>query len=206
MMFHIVFNSLLLPLMEVSEGSKKEMLSVPFQQTARYVSLYENELTDEEIDIIDHVLDYSVIREKYNPINSDPVKDSYKYPSKQDFMKYVKVWIHQFKQHPSSYVQATLNNCFGYFYPGYIQNSISNMQFYIKGEPLATGDQDIHYVCGNNVRNVLMAYSLLWFKLPGISLLLYPGTYTWLLLICLGTLIRHKKYKECVAGSLHLEV
>lgn len=204
MIFHVAFNSFVLPFMGVSEGSKKEMLSVPFQQTARYVSLYENELTNKEIDIIDHVLSYSVIKEKYNPINSDPVKNSFRHPSKQSFMEYVKVWLHQFKKHPSCYIQATLNNCFGYFYPGYIQNSISNMQFYIKGEPLATGDLNIHYVHANSVRNVLANYSLLWFKLPGISLLLYPGTYTWLLLICFGTLMRDKKYKECIAGSLPL--
>lgn len=199
---HLIFVMLIFPAMGVEKGSEKEMLSVPFQQTARYSVTYENEITEREIAIIDKVLNYETIKNKYNPINSDPVKNSYKSPSKEDFVNYIKVWYEQLKKHPTCYVQATLNNCFGYLYPGYIQNSISNMQFYIKGEPLATGDLNIYYIQNDVLRKSLSQYSLMWLKIPGMSLLLYPGTYSWMVVLGIIELIRYRKYKECVSASL----
>ena len=198
--FHILLSGFIFPSMGVEKGSAREILSIPFQQTARYISTYENELTEEEIHAIDKVLNYDAIKENYNPINSDPVKNTYRAPSINEFLDYIKVWLKQFLKHPGCYIQATINNSFGYFYPGYIQNSISNMQFYIKGEPLATGDFDIHYVNNEMLRDYFMNYSLLWFKIPGLSLLLYPGTYTWLFIIGVSALLRHKKYKECFSA------
>lgn len=197
---HLFFSSVVLPGMNVAPGSKREMLSVPFQQTARYVHNYPDEVTDDEIAVINKILNYEAIKEKYNPINADPVKNTFHSKQNAELVAYAKIWWKHFKIHPECYVQATLNNCFGYFYPGYIQNSISNMQFYIKGEPIVTGDFDIYYVHGDNIRNWLSKYSLLWFKLPGLSLLMYPGTYSWLMLMCLGDLIRKRKIRECSAA------
>ena len=194
-------NSILLPSIGVTPGSRKEMLSVPFQQTARYTVMYEEELTEEEINVIDKVLGYNSIKNKYNPINSDPVKDTYREPNKEDFKKYINVWWEQLKKHPAVYIQATLNNSFGYFYPEYLQDSISNLQFYIKGEPLATGDLEIYYVNNAEIRNTLSSYSLLWMKLPGVSLLMYPGFYTWVIIVGTSLLLRKKMYKECVSAT-----
>lgn len=199
---HLLFSMIIIPGLGVKDGSIKEMLSVPFQQTARYVTTYEAEIPEEEKEIIDKVLGYNTIKTKYNPINSDPVKNSYRSPSKAEFTDYIKVWFRQLKNHPLCYIQATLNNCFGYLCPGYIQDSISNMQFYIKGEPLATGELNIYYIQNDTMRNSLSQYSLMWLKLPGISLLLYPGTYAWLLVLGVVELLRHRKFKDCISASL----
>ena len=52
---------------EPIENSPKEMLSLPFQQTARFVSEYESEITDEERTVIDRVLIYDQLADRYRP-------------------------------------------------------------------------------------------------------------------------------------------
>ena len=47
----------------VLPGSAKEMLSIPFQQTARYVTKYSDEVTEEEKDATNNVLQYDNLKE-----------------------------------------------------------------------------------------------------------------------------------------------
>ena len=44
-------------LIEISKGSKNEVLSVPLQQTASYVYFRNNELTKDEIETIDKIIE-----------------------------------------------------------------------------------------------------------------------------------------------------
>ena len=88
------------------KGSIKEALSLPFQQTARYVKLYGNEVTEEERAAIDAVLPFDKLAEAYKPRISDPVKGMYKEDNSK-LGPYFKVWFAQFKKHPLCYVFAT---------------------------------------------------------------------------------------------------
>ena len=57
-------------------GSPGEMLSIPFQQTARYLQLYGDELTEEELKAIAEVLtDPELVAARYDPDISDPVQE-----------------------------------------------------------------------------------------------------------------------------------
>ena len=97
-------------------GSIKEALSVPFQQTARYVKYYGNEVTEVEKEAINDVLEYDFLKEHYNPRISDPVKDTYK----KDVTKlgaYFQVWLQQFFKHPACYIQATWEQIYYLFVP-----------------------------------------------------------------------------------------
>ena len=60
------------------KGNSKETLSIPFQQTARYVATHPDDVTDEEHAAIDAVLPYDQLAELYMPDLSDPVKESFK--------------------------------------------------------------------------------------------------------------------------------
>lgn len=53
-----LLNQVIMPYFKITPGSIREMLSVPFQQTARYVSLHPEEVTDSEREAIDRVLGY----------------------------------------------------------------------------------------------------------------------------------------------------
>lgn len=102
----------------IGNDDVQETYSIPFQQTARFVRDFGGDVTEEERNAIDKVLDYWVLAEKYNPEISDPVKGTFKADStKADFTKYLGVWFEMFWKHPSAYILATMNNVYGYFYP-----------------------------------------------------------------------------------------
>ena len=107
-----------LPRLGIMPGSIAEMFSIPFQQTARYARDYGDEVTEEEKEVIDKVLDYDYLAELYNPDLSDPIKDMYRYPERSELIEYFKVWFRQFLRHPGVYIQATMNNVYALFYPG----------------------------------------------------------------------------------------
>ena len=112
------FTSILLPKLKIPAASVREALSIPFQQTARYVKEHRDEVTEEERKKIDKVLEYDTLSERYKPIDADPVKNKYnKNATKEDLGNYLKVWFGQFFKHPTTYIQATMNNVYGYFYP-----------------------------------------------------------------------------------------
>ena len=70
-------NNGLYPAMGIEKASAREALSIPFQQTARYVNQFPDEVTAEERAAIDAVLVYDELY-KYDPQVSDPVKNNYR--------------------------------------------------------------------------------------------------------------------------------
>lgn len=104
--------------LEQEKESLREALSLPFQQTARYVNQYADELTDEEIQAIDKVLQYEGLAEAYNPMISDTVKARFvSAATYKEILEYFKVWFKCFFKHPIVYVEATLNQNYYVLYP-----------------------------------------------------------------------------------------
>lgn len=117
------YERILLPALGVEENGPKEALSIPFQQTARYVRDYGYELTEEEEEILSRVLDGENLAELYDPVTSDPVKYTYHAESTQDLLDYFGLWFRQLLKHPGNAVEATMNNTYGWFYQeGYAHN------------------------------------------------------------------------------------
>lgn len=104
----------ILPILGVSPGGKQEMLSIPFQQTARYIKYHKKEVSREEEQVINKVLDFDNLGDKYDPNLSDPVKNTYK-RNDEYLLDYFKVWWKEFLKHPATYIQATLNGTYGYY-------------------------------------------------------------------------------------------
>lgn len=110
---------------DIQKGSIREALSLPFQQTARYVKEYPNEVTPQEEKRINKVLKYDTLAENYDPRISDPVKNTYrKSVSKTDLLNYLKVWVKQGLKHPVVYLEATLHQNYSLLYP------VVNMKLY----------------------------------------------------------------------------
>lgn len=102
------------------KGSIAEALSIPIQQTSRYVKIYGNEVTEKEKKIINKVLPYDQLGELYNPYISDPVKTHFNRSATGDDLKqYLNVWWRQFLRHPTCYVKATVQQSIVLIYPGY---------------------------------------------------------------------------------------
>ena len=85
-------NNVVYPALEITPGSIKEALSIPFQQTAR--TLYESKEYDtDDWNKINSVLDANYIKKHYKPTISDPVKNTFNKKSTKDELKeYFKVW------------------------------------------------------------------------------------------------------------------
>ena len=189
----LAFTNLALPRLDVEEGSIREAMSLFFQQTARFVRDYPDEVTPDEKEVIGKVLDVDRLGELYNPVTADPVKFSSSNDDPEALNAYLRAWGQMFFRHPGTYLQALMNNTFGYYYPFYNENQMNAYQLYIKGPPVSTGDLDIYYVHGDGIRNAAAAYAENWRQFPVVSLLSNPGAYTWAILLLLTWLLHKKK-------------
>ena len=171
----------------VQKDTPKEMLSLPFQQTARYVRDYGDEVTQEEREAIDAVLDYQKIPEVYMELTADPVKTTYHAHSTEELLAYFKVWFAQFLKHPLCYVEATWNQNYYVFAPN-IDNIVYNKDCTVAYEIMnEMGMQELiefkvpemmHGIC-----TIMVSYYSLLTRLPIIGLLNNVAFYIILLFV-----------------------
>ncbi|MCD8131785.1 MAG: DUF6020 family protein [Lachnospiraceae bacterium] len=116
---------LLIQITGASAGSRGEMMSVPFQQTARYLQLYQDELEDNEREAIEAVLgDVGEVAASYDPEISDPVKALFRQDaSAGEVAAYFGVWFRCFFRHPAVYFEAFFVHVYGWFTPS-VSNAI----------------------------------------------------------------------------------
>ncbi|MCR4895381.1 MAG: DUF6020 family protein [Lachnospiraceae bacterium] len=102
-----------------------EILSIPMQQTARYLQLYRGELTDAQRSAVEAVWgDVSEMAASYDPKISDPVKALYRKDcGASDLMGYFDVWLTCFFRHPGVYFDAFAVHIYGWLDPA-VSNSV----------------------------------------------------------------------------------
>lgn len=183
---------MLYPGMGIQDGSVREALSIPFLQTARYVDMYETEVTEYEREVIDSVLDYEAL-ETYNPKHADSVKNTYKNDDSK-LPEYFKVWFQMFLKHPECYVSGFLNKAGGYLAPVYAGLP----------SPIGTEFDDCitslgaSHIFGERFTKLFVHLEYAILELPIIKYFCMAGTYTWILLICMMLLIREKIYSGLI--------
>ena len=191
------YDKAVVPMFSTAQISRRAMFSVMFQQTAKYLRSYPEEVTEEEYEIIDKVLKADIIAEEYNPRLSNPVKNTFRNDTSNENVKeYLKVWFKMFWKHPGAYLEAFLQFCYGYLDPFHYSDCVPTFQNYITGPPLATGAMDIHYTQKGLYRIRLADYEKLWMEMFPLTLLTYPGTYTWLTLFCILLLCKKKRWRQ----------
>ena len=188
------FNKVLVPALGISDGSDREKYSIPFQQTARYVKYYADELTDEDIKAIDKVLSYDTLAERYKPQLSDPVKNQYnKYTTSEDMKVYLKVWFKGLKKHPLCYIEATLHNTFGYIYP-----NTHKWYTYTEYDDRVTQNDLVDYSFKKDrqwLRNILKGYANIFPYIPIYGTICSTGINIWIILIMVSYVLKkNKKY------------
>jgi uncharacterized membrane protein (UPF0136 family) len=112
---YVVYLQILTGPVGLQPAEISEALSIPFQQTARYVTYYPGDVTDEEKEIINATIGYEGLAEAYNPLLSDNIKVRFT-GDKDTLMPYFGVWLSQFTKHPLVYFEATLANSVGFYY------------------------------------------------------------------------------------------
>ena len=182
--------------LKVRSSGARVILSIPFQQTARYLKEYPDDVTEEEKAAIDGVLNYPVLAGKYNPEVSDPVKNTYKKTGNAALKRYLKAWLSMGMRHPLVYFESFFHNSYGYYYPLGRYDVLGPFQFYISNKSVDTGEFDFHYIYPAAVRKKLISYAQAWRDIPVLKLFVNPGIYTWILLLSLGFLIYRRKWRD----------
>lgn len=121
LLFVLLVNKAILPSfyehLGIGKGPVAEMLSLPLQQTARYLKYYPNDISLSEKQTLEEIFNLSSLAESYNPNLSDPVKGRMKKQDPNSLRKYLCIWFSMFKKHPDIYMSATINSTYAYFYP-----------------------------------------------------------------------------------------
>ena len=184
--FAVLYNGLLLPALGVIPGETREMLSVPFQQTARCLLAYPDDVTESELRAVSAVLDVENGVPNYDPRLSDPVKDT----SSPDFSgrlgPYMKAWLSMGMRHPGVYLDAWLNMIYGYFYPS-DSNTIVCLTL---NSPDAGGVALRQSPALSDAR--LELHNRIYFtlrRIPGVGWLFYVDSVVWVFLLLLAALI-----------------
>ena len=190
----------LYPFLGFTKGGRQEALSIPLQQTARIVKEHPEDISAEEQEAIDAVLDFSQLAESYNPDTADGVKNLFRQEaSSEDLLHYFRTWLVLALRHPDTCLQATYGNYYQYLYPGdtrirydtygwsawmcnFTNEKIAGLE---KSFTLPKWNQRFRYISDSLVDAGLLHF-------PPISLMMTPALYNWMLIALLCWVCRKK--------------
>lgn len=114
--------NVVLPAAHITGGSIREALSLPMQQTTRYIVNYPDEVSLDEREAISTVLDYDIFVDEFSPSLVDNVKATFNpEASSEDVVNYLRAWASMGAKHPGTYLSALIGQAYLYFYP--LENS-----------------------------------------------------------------------------------
>lgn len=198
--FNSFYQNVFLKMVEAKPSLVREKLSIPLQQTGRYLKNYYDELTDTENVGLTAIFktDISNIGNLYNPIRSDEVKAEIKdYPTKQELNLYFKSWFIGLKKHPGTYIDATLNNTYAYLYSKHKNFIGEELGFYTLNN--MNPDLDLYFnddTASGRAFLTNIAEFICNFPLLGLLYSCFP--YVWILLTLTLYLLSNKKYQILV--------
>lgn len=184
LVLYTVVNGLLIKGLNAKTINGKEVLSLPFQQTGRYIRDYETDVTVDEWQAIGKVLNLEInIGEEYDPNISDPLKTAFiNEATASDIAGYLVVWFKMFFKHPGVYFEAFFNQIYGWF-----DLSVRNSVRY-------NGHMDIFYPprWGDNTNLVNKWFEFLAAN-PVTGILESIALYVWWMALLIISLIKNRK-------------
>ena len=185
----------------ITEGEIGEALSIPVQQTARYLREHMAEVTPEERSVLEEVFLVSPeeLAELYNPEISDPVKAEFVGQSTEEQLKdYFRIWLQQLKKHPDTYIQAFLNHTYGYYYPEK-EEFWEGIGRYLIGndQQFQYGEMEFHFFIKNPaMRNFYTEWAKLVYQMPGVGMFYSTGMQNYILILLAACLLQKRKWRE----------
>lgn len=202
---HFAFAGILVPALGIKKGGVQEMLSIPFQQTARYVKYHPRDILPWEREAVNGVLPIDKIPKAYDSQISDPVKSMIKKDGKSKLPAYFKAWFSMGLRHPGIYLDALGSGTYDYFYPdGFSRARKVGLKLYIKDKhdknSPNTGIYDVQYMQSASLRKKVIYYlTTFWREIPIMGLCFNTGVYTWICMICAMLLLGKRKFSALLA-------
>lgn len=201
---YVGFNYYIVTYGGVQAAMAREAFSLPFQQTARTVKYHGAEMKKEEKESINRVLDFNSIGKVYDPVISDPVKNTAKTTAtKKDTDAYFKTWFSQFLQYPVTYIEATIAGTYGYYTftkDGYPSGGLGNCGMVILNsinkDARAGFDKYFsfnYYDRFKSLRTNLEKFAAKWHQTPLVNLTDSIPFFTWLLVIIITYMLVYKE-------------
>lgn len=186
----------------IGEVTISESLSIPLQQTARYLQYHYEELTQEEIDVLSTVFTVDINQISYAPEISDGVKALFrKDATSEEVQAYLKVWLGQLLKHPKTCIQAVLNHTYGYFYPNRAWMQEYYGTYYLgNSQHWTDGIIDVQFgMKYQEIRNFYQTVGDLVIQTPVIGMLYSCGLQNYILIGCCVFLGHYGKKRELAA-------
>lgn len=176
----------------IRQGEVREALCIPIQQL-QYVAIDKaDELTNEQMELMNYYIDNLEWREwsphrDYNPFFADPAKSCfYSDNYNNDPLAFWKYYLQLGKQYPKEYIVAFLSNTLGYWYPGYYEYSYVVYENYSPDEfiePLERKSIGELPMIEEYYKSVCA--SEFWRETPILRLFFVPGFSIWILIYAL---------------------
>ena len=180
------------PALGIGKTSISETIGVMFQQTARYVNTYPDEVTEEEKAVLTKNFQNYDIFDNYDPTINDPVKIYYNHSTPKD---YFTTWVKMFLKHPFIYVDSYLNGSFGYLAPVKTDTGAYIMTKYPAYMEETMG---LHHTASAESQEKLIKRLNGSSDIPILRMLNMPGFYTWLLLGAMFIALASDKKKAVI--------
>ena len=193
-LFQIIWMGILLPMWNVAPGGKQETLGLLFQQTARCVLTYPDDVRPEEEDAIRAILDYDRFGVLYDPMQSDNIKFTFNQDATVEEMSaYYKVWLQMLRRHPDAYIQALISNVYAGFY---VQHETPlSYTHYDNREVMAYPELCVPLPARlARLEPAIQAALRAVQHLPGVGLLFSIGFFPWVILFLFLDALRRKRY------------
>lgn len=199
------------PALAITPSSRREALSIPMQQVARFMRDRPDAVQPEDLRAIDRVLDAPGLARLYDPSKSDPVKATYKeQASSDDLSAFWQTWARLFARDPGCFISATAANYYGYFYPAHamswsytsyfsslvMANTETNLIYSDIASYFSFHQLDHPFV--RALDGLCSGYRLLFQRLPFLTLTLQAALYDWALVLLTAYAVRRRRSHPAV--------
>lgn len=199
------------PALAITPSSKREALSIPMQQVARFMRDRPDAVQPEDLRAIDRVLDAPSLARLYDPSKSDPVKATYKeQTSSDDLSAFWQTWARLFARDPGCFISATAANYYGYFYPAHamswsytsyfsslvMANTETNLIYSDIASYFSFHQLDHPFV--RALDGLCSGYRLLFQRLPFLTLTMQAALYDWALVLLTAYAVRRRRSHPAV--------
>ena len=174
-----------------------ESVCIPMQQITAVIC-NDRELTPEQSELVENVVDLTYIKDLYNPTFADNIKELVR-AGNQDYLvahksEFFRLWLELGMKYPGDYLTAYVKQTYGYWYPdsfylvaeaeGVSATDLGVSHTPLIGGPLVIKAKEIAIKLGSMVP----IYGTLWSM----------GVACWVMLFSIGSVIIRKEYKKLI--------